>query len=335
MNKMKLHFLFVLGIFLGLVACDNDVDLTAEYEDTTVVYALINANADTQFVKVNRAFLEANTNALSLARDANNFTYDDLDVALRNLNTDALFPLKQIEKPKEEGVFSTEKNILFYTDTALQFNNNYRIEVTQPDGKLTYADAVAIDTLTVTRPEISNLRVRSLPLTNTNGTILEYKFEFAHSARVAKFEAVLFFHYIEELQNGSRVPKSIRIPIGTVNNPDLVAKQDASIDFPGTRFYQTIANSIPLSNQNKKLVDPSSNISIEIYAADETYTFYSDVYGPIEGLAQVKPEYTNVENGIGLFASRSRTIARTFLADPSRQQLRSGPITGNLNFQDL
>ena len=85
MNKIKLHFLFVLGLLFSLGACDNDVDLTAEYEDTTVVYALINANADTQFVKVNRAFLEANTNALSLAKDANNFTYDDLNVALNEV----------------------------------------------------------------------------------------------------------------------------------------------------------------------------------------------------------------------------------------------------------
>jgi hypothetical protein len=333
---MKLKTLLVLFVFLsGIWACDNEVDLASDFEDTTVVYGLINASADTQFIRINRAFLEENTSALTLAQDADRLFYDELTVGLKNLSTGESFPLSTIEKPKEPGVFSNEKNILYFTDKAIFSNNNYRIEITQPNGKTTFAEALALDTMEFVRPQIDNLRVRPLPLTNSSGSILDYRFQFSHSDKVAEFEVILYLTYTEVLPGGSRVPKSIPINVGKVINDGLVANSEATIDFSGRRFYQTIANAIDPSNQNPKLVDPQNNIAIEIFAADEQYSFYADVYGPIDGLAQVRPEYTNIENGIGLFASRSRSFARTFLTDPSRQQLRTGSITGNLNFQDL
>lgn len=332
--KSFLNALWISGLCVTLFSCDNEVILSAEYEDTTVIYGLINANADTQFIKVNRAFLDGNTNALSLARNPDRLYYDSLTVQLRDLATNGIIPLDTIVLPKEDGIFTNERNILYFTDSALLANRNYRLEVIQADGKLTYADAVTLDTMQVSRPQIDNLRVRPLPLTSNNGSILDYNFQFSHSARVAEFEATLYLNYQEQLPNGSRVPKSIAIPIGKVVNDDLVARTDAEIEFPGRRFYETIANAIDPSNQNPKILDPQNNITIEIYAADEEFAFYADIYGPIDGLAQVRPEYTNIENGIGLFASRSRTIAKTRLSDPSRQQLRTGGITGNLNFVD-
>jgi len=253
--KGFLNILLVSLVCFALFACDNEVELSADYEDTTVVYGLINANADTQFIKVNQAFLDGNTNALSLAQDPDRLFYDNLIVQLKDLSTLGVIPLDTIILPKEDGIFTTEKNIIYFTDSALRANRNYRLEVIQPDGKLTYADAVAIDTMQVTRPQIDNLRVRPLPLTSNNGSILDYNFQFSHSARVAEFEATLYLDYTEQLPDGSRVPKSIAIPIGKVVNDDLVARTDAEIEFPGRRFYETIANSIDPSNQNPKILE--------------------------------------------------------------------------------
>jgi hypothetical protein len=329
--KSFLNVFWISAVCVTLFSCDNEVVLSADYEDTTVVYGLINANADTQFIKVNRAFLDGNTNALSLAQDPERLYYNNLDVQIRNLSNNQLFPLDTISKPKEEGLFTNERNILYFTDTSLQANTNYRIEVRQPDGKLTYADAIALDTVSVVRPNIG--RRQQLSFTTSNGSILDYNFQFRHSASVAEFEVTLFVHYTERLANGNEVPRSIPISVGKVVNDRLIAQAQAEIELPGRRFFETIANSIDPNNTNAKILENENPVSIEIFAADSEYTFYASIFGPIDGLAQVRPEYTNVENGIGLFASRSRSLARTTLAAETNNQIRNGPITGNLGFQ--
>ena len=48
-------------------------------------------------------------------------------------------------------------------------------------------------------------------------------------------------------------------------------------------------------------------MDVIVEAADAEYTLYRDVNGPIDGLAQTRPEFTNITNGLGLFASRSTT----------------------------
>ena len=331
--KGFLNILLVSLVSFALFACDNEVELSADYEDTTVVYGLINANADTQFIKVNQAFLDGNTNALSLAQDPDRLFYDNLDVQLRNLANNQLFPLDTISKPKEDGLFTNEKNILYFTDTSLQANTNYRIEVKQSNGKLTYADAIALDTVSVVRPIIGRGRNQQLSFTTSNGSILDYNFTFRHSARVAEFEVTLFFHYTERLANGFEVPRAIPISVGKVVNDRLIAQAAAKIELPGRRFFETIANSIDPNNTNPKILENDNPVSIEIYAADSEYRFYANLFGPIDGLTQVRPEYTNIENGIGLFASRSRSLGRTTLATETNNQIRNGPITGNLGFQ--
>ena len=52
------------------------------------------------------------------------------------------------------------------------------------------------------------------------------------------------------------------------------------------------------------MVNFRDNFEIQIYIADEDFNFYRNLNGPIEGLAQVRPEFTNIEGGVGLFSSR-------------------------------
>ncbi len=77
--------LFLIALFASLMACDNEIDLNADYEDTTVVFGLLNANADTQFVRITRTFLEDGQSAIDLAQDANRLFYNNIDVKLTHV----------------------------------------------------------------------------------------------------------------------------------------------------------------------------------------------------------------------------------------------------------
>ena len=55
MKKLFLS-LSLLACMAFFNACSTDVELYADYKDIPVVYGLIDATTDTNFVRINRAF---------------------------------------------------------------------------------------------------------------------------------------------------------------------------------------------------------------------------------------------------------------------------------------
>jgi hypothetical protein len=94
MLKKTPYLLIVLAVFL--LSCENEVELTTDFEEKTVVYGLLDQSQDTQFVKINRTFLEPNTNAIQLAKDPSNLKYDNLPVYLREQEKKNVISLQKI-----------------------------------------------------------------------------------------------------------------------------------------------------------------------------------------------------------------------------------------------
>ena len=55
MKKLFLT-LSVLACMAMFNACSTDVELYADYKDIPVIYGLLDATADTNYVRINRAF---------------------------------------------------------------------------------------------------------------------------------------------------------------------------------------------------------------------------------------------------------------------------------------
>ena len=59
-------FVLVFTLFAAaLSSCTTDVDLYADYKDITIVYAMLNPKADTNYVKITRAFCGTNDNPIN------------------------------------------------------------------------------------------------------------------------------------------------------------------------------------------------------------------------------------------------------------------------------
>jgi len=326
----KIKRLFILAMALGLISCDNDVDITGDFVDTTVVYALIDERADTNFVKVNKAFLEDGVNAIDLAKETDRLFYDNLEVTLESPERNDLFTLATIAKPKSPGVFSTEKNILYYTDGALAGNTVYNLSIKQPDGKLTTASIELLPKPTITNPRFRPDQTRQpISFVSDLGGIIDYDFEFRLNAKMAQAQVHMEFFYTE-IVGSNRIPRTVRIPVGIFTNTDLEAG-DYSLIYKGESFFQTIAANVP-DNGNVKEVALFDCLHVYVTVVDQIYTQYTSIYGPLDGIAQVRPEFTNVTNGVGLVASRTNEIAITNLNDKTREELANGSITGGLDF---
>ena len=55
-TKLFLCSLVLLGFFLG--ACKPEIDLFAEYKDITVVYGVLDSKQDTNYVIINKVFMD-------------------------------------------------------------------------------------------------------------------------------------------------------------------------------------------------------------------------------------------------------------------------------------
>ena len=64
---MKLYRFIVVAAFFIVVfsSCSTDVDIYAEYEDVAIIYGMLDYRADTNFIKITRAFCGTNDNPIN------------------------------------------------------------------------------------------------------------------------------------------------------------------------------------------------------------------------------------------------------------------------------
>ena len=123
-----------------------------------------------------------------------------------------------------------------------------------------------------------------------------------------------------EIINVYDTVKSIRIPLTSILNPTLNEVNYPFI-FEGQKFFTALETNIPISLNPPKRVVLDVGIDIILEAADADYTLYRDVNGPIDGLAQTRPDYTNIVNGIGLFASRNISTVKIGLSGDTKNYI--------------
>ena len=308
------------------MSCDNEVDINSDYEEVALVYGLLDKNAETQFIKINRTFLDDNLSAIDLAQQSEKIHFDTLTVILIDNNTGSLDTLKDTVMVKQPGAFSTEDNVLYYTTKRLKPRTSYQLKIIKPDGTETFGTTTTIDTINVIKPRTAfgqSASLNNVKFINPRGLrIINYEFEFSTGRNIAEFQVRMHFHYKERTSNGEE-PRVVSMNIGKLLNTTLNENEQLKFSFPGELFFKAIEEQVKASlNPSEKIIDRNDyNIDIEIFAADPDYSFYRELNGPIDGLAQTRPEFTNIENGIGLFASRFSMIAKSQIDQETRNYL--------------
>ena len=321
MEKTKV--IAILVALTTLLSCENDVEINAEFEEKTYVLGLLSAQSDTNFVKITKTFLSNTTNAIELAQDPNNLYYDLLTVSLNELNSNknivAQFPFKKTDSIRKlDGLFTTSRNEVYYTDATIKENTEYSLIITKADGSVVSGETTITNGVNLVEPDVRRRGTISIIDPRTKGFIDE-RFEFETTDNVGEFSARIIFNYIE-INNIDSVPKSIELPLTSILNPSL-SKSIFVYTFEARKFFDALEAIIPASNNPPSRVIPDQAVNVIIDAADADYTLYRDVNGPIDGLAQTRPEYTNITNGIGLFASRNTNVVEISLSGDTKNYI--------------
>ncbi len=331
---MKTYLSRILLLFgiTGFISCETDFDTTAEFKDITVVYALLDSKDTNQVIKINRAFL-SETDVLLYAADPDSNEYiNKLDVSIEEWSAEGdlvqTFPLDTTTiYNKESGQFYYPEQVVYnwnrpqfpfdvqyivegLNDTIgveyfwLNEESNYKLKITNPEtGKEITAETDLVKDFRITKPG-SGQTIRFVP---DPVNPKEFRWETAENG--ARYEFELRFNY-GELMWGSQdtIYKYITLTNSTLDPP---TGSTISVSYSDENFFASCENLIAYSDQ--ALEDEvkerfTTFVDVIVSVAENNLAIYMEVNEPSTSIVQEKPQYTNINNGIGIFSSRYRKI---------------------------
>ncbi|HKK10660.1 MAG TPA: hypothetical protein VJ939_07465 [Bacteroidales bacterium] len=311
--KKSLYFLIVLlaGLFS---ACETDFDVTADYKDVTIVYGLLDPGDSVHYVKINKAFL-GEGNLLEYASIEDSSTYQNkLDVKLIEMDGDNVVRELSLDTTtiynKEEGVFYHPRQTVYTTGVNnkifLNQNYTYKIRIENPaTNKIISSETPLIRDFSIIKPALNSLLFPTIHIPN-NENDNEISWYSAENGKL--YQVVIYFSFYEVDNAGDSTLRTLRWGKFTTSKSngndggELMREQ-----FKNSSFYDFVEANTPYEDQAKEdnvNVRHAEILDFEITVASEDFNTYAEVYKPSSSLNQYTSDYTNIENGLGLFTTR-------------------------------
>lgn len=328
-NMKYMRFIPVLLFFIGIFySCSTDVDLYAEYKDVPIIYAMLNSRADTNYVKITRAFCGTNDNPINandvaLISDSSNYP-GKLDVRFIELKstygnkyepTGRVLILDTLTiHDKEEGVFYSPDQVVYYTPEHLNVGTDserysYRFVAVKPDG-----DTVAARTTMVGNEEFS-IETRGVNFQRTPTNALG-KLYFRADGIAPLYDVKIEFNYREQKAGQEMQMKKISRSFGTrtISEYTHLVGNTYYLEYSLNWLFNTLGNAIGgdtvVDANHPNVVRYIDDFIISISAGgDELNYYYLANQAQMDSPISLISVYTNIEGGYGLFSSRT-TIKR-------------------------
>ncbi len=305
------------GILLLWNACSTDLDVNAEWKDYTIVYGILDQSEKTQYIKINKAFL-GEGNALQMAKVPDSSYYDPnvMEVKLiekisNGVNapvaTGRIFTFDTtMVKNKEEGTFYYPDQIVYSADIDTLYSTSgtdtyyYEIRIKNTtSGKEVSSITPILGKVSIEKPRWNptNPMINFAYRPDNNNSVV------VKSAKNARLYKVVYrFYYQEFLPGGDTTQKSADWFIGETVSDNIESTGDElSFPYETMDFYSFIKQAIPYDAQ---LVRIATGIELITTTASDEFNTYIELNEPSSSLVQDRPQYSNIENGLGLFACR-------------------------------
>ena len=99
--KKLIVILSILSIVV-MQSCSNEFELTENWKDITIIYGLLDASDTAQYIRIEKAFLDETTSALTIAQEADSIFYNNISVSLQaippaGVGGGGFFPLTRVD----------------------------------------------------------------------------------------------------------------------------------------------------------------------------------------------------------------------------------------------
>ena len=313
----KFILLLYLPLFAFLFSCSTDVDLFAEYKEVPIIYGVLDATADTNFVKITRAlYIQGNAYHAAVNPDSSNYP-GKLDARIiEYCNGDSIreIMLDTITlHNKQQGIFYAPDQKLYYTTEPLNWNgvNNrysYELKVVLPER-----------TLTTTTPVVGNrnFEIQSLAVNFSKEYfgMVPRRFLFFPATNATFYDFSMSFTFLEQRDpDGDSVPRTMNWNVGTFMESSLSGNMDGEayiLSYRPETFYERLEEFIGGDTNviGLKRYIEDYPVEVTIAAGGEKLRQYIYENDPSNGFVGGDNEFTLIDDGYGVFSSRM-TIKR-------------------------
>ncbi len=308
------NYILLTVIFFTFCGCENELKVAADWEEVAVVYAALNPTQSKNYVRVQRAYLDEKRGALNYSNVQDSLYFQELDVTISEYSNGTFintFVLTKVDgdtlgMQKDSGVFYSGQNILYELNDPIKPSTyliNYTYEITVRNPITGYTTTAR--TPSVGSPEVTEPINESFSLINFNGTddqTTVTRFQEGKWARAYTVEMVI---YVEETQKNNSANKEIKEIVWRMVNlgrtKDIQSQSKATYLVPSIGFFTSLQGVLLEDNTLERRL---LNYDINFYGISDDFNTYLNVNEPSIGIIQKKPEYTNFDNGLGIFASR-------------------------------
>ncbi|MBR4391382.1 MAG: DUF4249 family protein [Bacteroidales bacterium] len=319
---MKTHILFIALLVPFLVACSTDVDLYADYKDVPIIYGLISAKSDTNYIKITRAFCgddDNPINAVEVAQvyDSSNYP-GKLDVFIDELKktndqqyqfTGRRFYLDTLTiHNKKEGLFYSPHQKLYYTTERFNTKNGndkyrYKLYVVKPDADTVTSETNIVDANISVGVSIVNFQ--SAP-SDVNSRLI-----FSSTEDAVLYEIGMRFYYWEGHPGQPFTKKEVSWSFGIrpitayerVEGTTNLHWLYYSVNSLFNVMENAIGNDTVWDENHPNVIRYIDDFVVSITAAGEDlHNYYQTIQEMQNGLNQMS-SYSNIKGGYGLFSS--------------------------------
>lgn len=329
-NPLFFSVLFLFALVCS--SCETDLDANAPYEETAVVYGLLDFNQSRQYVRVHKTFQNGTGNAYDYARITDSLYFKNITVRLINRNTsDTVVLQKDNSIPMKPGVFANDSNFLYYTDAPLDKFAEYELNILNNETGTTFGGATTlVDSVNWRNPS----RTLQIPFEVKSNQFYTVSWETARFAYM--YDLVIRMYYTDYLTNNSgqiidSVQRVLDWPaVKGQRTENALGGDRKSFSISQLNLFSYLAARIPVTNNVKRR---AYKVDFILYGASEDLTSYILINAPSFGVVQKSTQFTNIRNGLGIFSSRNQSsIDGVPVSAQMRIEMANSPTLKPLNF---
>jgi len=313
MNFIKsICFIFILFV---LNSCKNDIDINAPWKEIPVVNGLLDINSDVQYIRITKVFQNSsNLTPQQAAQIADSLYFDTLVVKIIDItNGTDTFVFNRVDTiQKDLGYFSNTKNCIYASKMKItSLSDVYKLIIFSPKSGNTYTSTTSIVAQTPIMNGINSSYTIDIYYDTHNTDRIIFDWDLASNGVI--YNSFIRYYYTEyPKSNPSQVVTRYADQIISINesNPDAISPQfhhpTKAIEM--NQFFINTFGAIPLTGDSSIFVRKVTQIAYVVEAGSNDIKTAIDLSKPNTTLLQVKPDFTNIQGGLGLFSSRSITI---------------------------
>ncbi|MGB1004474.1 MAG: hypothetical protein ACPGVC_09600 [Salibacteraceae bacterium] len=354
--KFTLSLIVLAGLgLIGMESCKNEVDIFAPESDVTLIYGLLDASDKVHQIKINRVF-QGTDGVDGLAQDPTVSEYENIEAKLvelsydgfGNVDTTNIWPFEESTiTNKDSGYFYYPDQKIYQLEENLDSNKNYMVMVDKLNGSpivKSTTELLQVHGDIVIRPIGLQFPGAGLGLCDKDGPIEKITLELNTPVNAKVMDVYLDFSYQDEYPNnvmGDTITLSFYVGQGIVTSvgTEVGKTETIRMELNPTAFYEFIAARVPVVEPGDNIVQRipvnaalDGPVDFRFISGGTELNTYIEVSSPSTSLLETKPDYTNIENGIGLWSTRSFDNKWAFLSSFSIDYLVNGEITAGRKF---